>query len=141
MSYPTYVFDPNHFQRFEQPVRTGLQNPKTLRYLCGENNNLFSHHTDHGEKSRFTIQHLGDGIIELRTHHGKLVAVRQNGTAYTCVQHDNGGDSKFHMEFYPPNIVAFRTANHGRYLGIDDVGHVRGHHHLSPSEEFVEIVQ
>jgi hypothetical protein len=114
-----------------------LFNPRHQRFLTGENNTIDSHHTDHGERSRFQILHLGNGIVEIRTHHGKLVAVRHNGSSYTTNSHVDG-DSRFHMEFYP-GIVAFRTENHGRYLGIEEGGIVRGHHHLSEGEQFQEL--
>jgi len=83
------------------------------------------------------VLHLGNGIVEIKTNHGHFIAVGHHGRVYLSDYHHDY-DTRFHMEFHG-NSVAFRTTNHGRYLGVDWSGNVRGHHTITTEEEFQEI--
>jgi len=135
--YQPYVYQDIHFQRYQQPFRVMLGNPYHQRYLCAESGRIYSHHGAHGSHSEFWILHLGNGVVELKTHHGKLIGIEGGGHVFESAYHHEY-DTKFYMEWYG-NSVAFRGINHNRYLEIEGGGNVRGHHCLQQNGEFTEF--
>jgi len=137
MSYTPYIFNPMQFQRFQVPVTMALRNPYNGRYLCAQFGSVYSALADFGTNAHFLIQHLGNGIVELKALFGQLVAVAPNGGVYLSPTHMDY-DTKFYMEFYG-NMIAFRTMNYGLYLAIDMYGNVRGENILTQDCEFQEV--
>jgi len=107
------------------------------KYLVAEHDTVGSHHNDHGGKGHFMIKVLYENIVEIKTHHGRHIAMEGYGGLYLSYEHHEY-DTKFHMEFIEGRI-AFRNIRHGRFIGIDEWGTVSGHYQISPSTLFEEV--
>jgi len=111
--------------------------PHHGHYLCADHGRVYSHHSaEHGDHCHFTIQHLGSGVVEIRSHHGSLLSTHHDGSVST---HSSMRDdiTQWYMEFYDDKVCFRNVAHNNRYLGIDHGGNVHSHHELGSNEEFM----
>jgi len=113
-----------------QGKKVALKNPEYNRYVVveGSLHLVHAHDRDHGVHGHFDLILLRDNIVNIRSHQGHYIAIDKNGRVHTN-HHPEHEDSQYFC-VSNGNLVAFRTINHGRHLGIHHKS-MEGHHSLT----------
>eukprot|EP01106_Pelomyxa_sp_JSP_P012274 TRINITY_DN3370_c0_g2_i3.p1 TRINITY_DN3370_c0_g2~~TRINITY_DN3370_c0_g2_i3.p1 ORF type:complete len:163 (+),score=50.53 TRINITY_DN3370_c0_g2_i3:59-490(+) len=119
--------------------KVGLQCVGNGMFLVAEQEKVFGEPREMHGKGHWHVKHLGNGEVELRSHHGKFIAAHHNGHVYLHDSHF-GAHTKFWMRWTKHGVV-FQNVGHSRFLGIDPGVHgkLRTHHEITAMEVFREV--